>query len=328
LTEVSNATSVPLRLVKPAASTRGLALFSIMRDEDYFLPFFFEHYRALGIELFVIYDDRSGEPTRSFLHAQADCMVISSDFAFGHAFGDDPRFGVRRLPTALRESAPAALFSNRWVLTVDADEFLVLPPGFADLGQLTQHLDRLGLPYLTAPMVDFYGASLDARRYPPSLSPFAGNPYFDAGPYYDWNGTLAPDRLPAGIRWRLIERLKQHPQTRALLEPGLAPPWDWKVPLLKTGAGVHRCGDHELSVAPEIPLSAALTHFKFYPGLDAKMTQAIGEAQYTGGSIHYRALALALRFLGDEPLAAPATRTFTGPESLRAAGLIIGASEA
>lgn len=328
MTEPSNATSVPLRLVKPAASTRGLALFSIMRDEDYFLPFFFEHYRALGIELFVIYDDRSGEATKSFLHAQADCMVVTSDYPFGHAFDETPRFGGRRLPTALRESAPAALFANRWVLTVDADEFLILPPGFSGLGQLTQHLDRLGLPYLTAPMVDFYGETLEARRYPRALSPFAGNPYFDAGPYYHWDGRLTPERLPAGLRWRLIERLKRHPRVLTLLEPDPTPPWDWKAPLLKTGSGVHRCGDHELSVAPEIPLSAALAHFKFYPDLDAKTARALSEAQYAGASMHYRALDLALRFLGDEPLVGPATRAFAGPQSLRAAGLITGGFEA
>lgn len=324
MSQPSNAPAISLRMVKPAASTRGLAVFSIMRDEDYFLPFFFDHYRALGVELFVIYDDRSGEATKSFLHAQADCMVLTSDLPFGHTFNEAERYGDRRLPTALRESAPAVLFSNRWVLTVDADEFLVLPPGFSDLHQVTGRLDRMGLPYLTAPMVDFYGETLAARAYPRQRSPFAANPYFDAGPYYRWEGTLRPTRLRAGIRWRLIDALRRIPEGRAALASAPEPPWDWKAPLLKTGAGVERCGDHELSVAPEIPFSAALAHFKFYPDLDAKMAQALSEAQYAGGSAYYRVLATALRLLGDQSLRAPVTRTFAGADSLQAAGLIAG----
>src|SRR5579885_3673851 len=113
--------TLDLRMRKKARSTAGLALFSVIRDEDYFLPFFFDHYRRLGVDTFLIYDDRSGEATRTFLEAQPDCSIVESGHSFGDVFGVGRSLGPRRLPTALREAAPMWAFPDRWVITVDAD---------------------------------------------------------------------------------------------------------------------------------------------------------------------------------------------------------------
>jgi hypothetical protein len=274
-----------LLIVKAApATSAGPALFAIVRDENYLLPFFFAYYRALGVELFVIYDDRSGPATVDFLMTQPDCAVLRSDHRFGDTFGKD-RFGVdRRLPTVLKERAPEAVLPGRWVLTVDVDEFLILPPGCPNLVAFVALLERLEQPYATAPMVEFYAETLDHRNYSRSQGPFAGNPHFDAGPYYRWTGGTAPVRLGGGMRGRLLKRLcEEHPDrvTGVFGDYGPDMAQSWKAPLLKHGFGVVRTGDHEISVAPSPEVTAALAHFKLHPDLDAKIDQRSGKSSIT-----------------------------------------------
>jgi hypothetical protein len=320
--------NLELQCIKQASvSNTGPVLFSIIKNEDYFLPFFFNHYRRIGISNFLIYDDHSDEPTLDFLHAQADCTIVGSQARFGDDFGVD-NFGVqRRLASFLKEILPDTLLSGRWVLTADADEFLILPSGLADLAQLIGSLERMGQPYLTAPMVDFYGETLDHRNYRRDLSPFLGNPYFDVGPYYFWKDRISPYRLGGGVRFKLLRMLcAKHPDEIAAIygDHAPAPAAVWKAPLLKHGAGVTRISDHELSVAPQSEVTAALAHFKFYPGLDAKIDDALKVAQYYNRSMEYAFLKAATQLMGGESLITWETRRFEGPSSLERSGLLRG----
>jgi hypothetical protein len=317
--------SLNLRIVKQARPGGGVALFALIRDEDYFLPFFFDHYRSLGIETFLIYDDRSGEATKAFLHAQNDCSILASDHVFADVFGPG-RHGPRRLGAVLKEAVPGWAFPDRWALAVDADEYLVLPTGFDDLGQMIERLEAIGQPYLTAPVVDFYGETLNHRTYPAHVSPFEATPYFDVGPYYKWAGGTSPISFPRGVRTRLAMWLadRQPELFASIYGNRIAELMPWKVPLLKNGAGIHRDGNHELDISPASEVTGALAHFKFYPGLDAKIAVALAEQQYARESRHYRFLAAAIEHLGDEPLVGPETRRYSGPASLEAAGLLRG----
>jgi hypothetical protein len=321
-----------LQIVKAVPATpAGPAIFAVMRDENYFLPFFFDYYRALGVQLFVIYDDRSGPATVDFLMTQPDCVVLRSDHAFGDSFGENAYGFPRRLSMTLKERAPETLLSGRWVLTVDADEFLVLPSGCQTLADFIALLERIDQPYATAPMIDFYGETLNDRNYARNGSPFSGNPYFDAGPYYYWTGYHSPVRFSGGVRGRLLRMLcEKHPdRIRAIYgdySPGFAK--SWKVPLLKHGHGIVRISDHEINVAPRADVTAALAHFKFYPDLDAKIDRALSERQYHGGSIEYAFLDAAIKLLGRESLICEETRRFEGPESLERVGLLIGSERA
>jgi hypothetical protein len=328
-----DADNITLNIVKPVAVTpSGPAVFSIVKDENYFLPFFFDHYRKLGVELFLIYDDRSGPETVNYLMEQADCAVLRSDGAFGDRFGEDEFGTPRRLPQILKERVPDTFLPGHWVLTADADEFLVLPSGCANLPEFIGSLERIGQLYATAPMIDFYGETLDHRSYPRNLDPFAGNPYFEVGPYYYWTGSIWPFRLGGGIRLRLLRMLcEQHVDRVAGIFGGPLPSLGktWKVPLLKHGCGIARRGDHEISVAPRASdLSTALAHFKFYPDLDAKIDGALRERQYFAGSVEYSFLKAAIDLFGRDSLAGPETRRFEGPQSLERAGLLLESGQA
>jgi|SRR5579871_586481 len=322
-----NGDNLTLNVVKPlAAVPSGPAVFAIIRDENYFLPYFFDHYRSLGAEVFLIYDDRSGPATVNFLMQQADCLILRSDSIFSDTFGHGDRGEPRNLPQVLKERVCETFLPGRWALTVDADEFIVLPSGCSSLPEFIDALEAAGQLYATAPMVDFYGETLDDRNYSRDLSPFAGNPYFDAGPYYYWTGAIWPFRLSGGIRFRLLKMLcERHIDCVIDLYGGTLPPLSksWKVPLLKHGCGVVRKGDHEVSAAPQASdLSAALAHFKFYPDLDAKIASALHEKQYYAGSIEYSFLKATIELFGGETLLGPETRRFDGPASLEQAGLL------
>ncbi len=155
------AAAIDLKTLKRAPPAGNApAVFSIVRNERYFLPHFLAHYRALGVGLFVFYDDHSDDGTIDHLCAQPDCAVVNSDRAFGEDYGLDRHGAPRRLRQVLKETAADRLLPGRWVATVDADEFLVLPEWASTLPDLIARLEAMGQPYATAPMVDFYGETL------------------------------------------------------------------------------------------------------------------------------------------------------------------------
>lgn len=307
--------SIKLDVIKTAKrQTGGLSLFLVQRNEDYFLPFFFRHYRALGIENFLVYDDHSDDGSLEFLNSQPDCTILTSDVPYGQHFGP-----IKRLGNILKETVPDQFFPRQWVITADADEFLQLPPGFDTLPQFCAELDRRQYLCATAAMVDFYPARLSQRNHAMTVDPFAANPFFDVGPLYDWEpGALRPKMRSSGIRYRLMSMLHRRAPDQfwgIYGKSGLVA-LTFKVPLLKRALGVIPNGDHDLTLAPQLDLSLVFAHFKFYPGLDGKIARAIQKAQYWSGSLDYKMLKAAIELFNEETLVSPQSRIFLTPSSL------------
>jgi hypothetical protein len=205
------------------------------------------------------------------------------------------------------------------MLVVDADELLLLPPGFSNLMEFYDYLDQRQQYYVCAPMVDFYPATLNARNFNRNLDPFVGAPYFDLGPYFYYLDKAIPQLLQAGIRHRLLKQLQEkhpeliteiyqdHPPTLAKL---------WKIPLLKHGQGIERISDHEINIAANTEVMASLAHFKFTPDLDKKIDWALKSQQYYNNSMEYRFLQAAIDRLGESNLLSEKTRQLESVESL------------
>ncbi len=317
---------ISLSILKPAAIPRhGPAVFAMIRNEAYLLPHFLAHYRAMGVEGFFFYDDRSDDGGLDYLGAQPDCVILGSDLRYADVVGSDVDGAPRTLQHALKESVPESLLSGRWVLTVDADEFLVLPSGYSSLLQLTTRLEGLGHVYATAPLVDFYAQTLDHRRYPAAVDPFSANPYFDAGPYYFWDGGYSPNVLAGGVRFKLLRMLSHRfPEQLPLVFRGVTPRQTllWKAPLIRHGHGVRRVGAHWLDVQPKADVCLALAHFKFGPDLDGKIEAALAHRQFADASAEYAFLKAVIELMGQESLVTWETRRFEGPASLERAGLM------
>jgi Glycosyl transferase family 2 len=309
-------------LKKNRAHPRGIALFSIIRDEMYFLPRFFAHYRQLGVDDFLIYDDRSVDGSTDFLVEQSDCTVLTGPYKFDGNFGVNPLGRPKRLSDYTKEALPDEFFGRRWALTVDADEFMLLLPEFKDLLEFTAFLENRKCPLATGPMVDFYPEKLSDLRGSDVREPFAIAPYFDCGPLYHRIANFPYIRkLPVGIRGRLLQMLVE---TCPTIYPGEKPPISqlFKVPLLKHGQGIKRIGSHYINVPPPSTDLVALAHFKLYPGIAAKIATAVREKQYSGNSVEYRWLNAIFENLADRCLFCPATRKFEGSASLQTANVI------
>ena len=75
---------IDLKVIKDGKLSRhGIGLFCVVRDEIYFLPFFLEHYRRIGIKHFLFYDDGSSDGSRELLETEQDCAVVTSEIPFG-----------------------------------------------------------------------------------------------------------------------------------------------------------------------------------------------------------------------------------------------------
>ena len=310
-----------LRTIKAHRDSGGPALVAIMRNEAWLAPFFFAHYRALGVENFHIFDDHSDDGTREFLLAQDDCTVLDAAMGFAERAANGQPFHH-----LLRNLIPHSLGAQRWVLTVDADEFLILPPPFQNVHELYGHLERQQHRCVLAGMVDFYPARLRDRHAARDVSPFDACPYFDAERSFVRPADDGPmQKRAGGVRARLQARLRERdPAQYAAIyqDRGYAMAAMWKTPLIKTGIGVFLKNSHTSNVNPPRDIELALAHFKFGRDLDAKIANALASKSYFLGSIEYRFLAAALQHFEDDDLRGPQSRRFSGAQSLHDAGLL------
>ena len=214
-------------------------------------------------------------------------------------------------------------------MTVDADEFLILPPPAKIIDELIEALELAKQYYCFASLVDYYPQTLAMRNYNEKTDPFVVNRLFDAGPYYridDSSGKLKRVKPRwVGVRPRLLRYLKRNfpVETKSIYgEFDMNPPSARKIPLMRNGAGIVRIGNHNINEQLTLNLSVALAHFKFYPGTDDKINTALSEGQYYRNSMEYRLLNLAIEKVPDLDLTCKHSTTFTGAQSLVDAKLL------
>jgi hypothetical protein len=292
-----------------------IVLFARIRNEDYFIRHFLEHYRAIGIEHFYFADDRSDDGTRELLLEQPDCTVIESEHRFYETVDGE------KVKDIVLIEAPRQLVGDGWILTVDLDEFLVLPEPYATVGELARDLDARGEISCTGVMVDFYPATLAKRFADRKLSPFKAFPFFDVGPYFIWEqGQILPTGLHAGVRHRINEWMFE--RDRGKVWKVYRPTMLHKVPLLRWGRGMLPKQPHSVDKPPYTGTQVVLAHFKFYPDLDAKIEEGIESEFYHAGSYYYRLLKHYLPIFADRSLIALTSRRFKERSDLARARLL------
>jgi hypothetical protein len=310
---------VRVRILKRAKARRGLFCFCMVYNEQWFLPHLLAHHRALGIEHFIFYDDRSTDGTRDMLMEQPDCTIIEP--------ADEPEPGQRLAPTQrlLFNYVPETFGKGAWSLIVDADEFVILPTEFSSMDDLVRYLERRNHKCALAAMVDFYPPKLSGRFYDP-LPPLLGSPWFDRDPgFRRVPGHMLPQMLPAGVRVRLLRMLaKDYPEIVEEIYASLKYRYAklWKVPVLKTGSGIRRTDPHNVNVRPPDDVQIALAHIRFYPGLDDRVKAALDRQTHFLGSVEHRFLKAVLALFPDEPLTSPRSVEYRSPADLERAGLI------
>ena len=304
----------------PSTKSSGVTIFAVVRNEIYFLPHFLRHYRNLGVQEFWFLDDNSTDGTRDFLRAQSDCGILGSNMSFGDKVGHE-RFGI-----AVKTLVPRGLLLRRWVLTVDADEFLLLPPPFKTLDALAAAMGAAGLQAARALMLDFFPASLQTlANATMQSSPFQLCPFFDAFEHVDWpDCTMQPRTISLGdaVRPRMLRKLSQLSSKMRDLLQNYRPANANKVPLLFWQSDTKMLSAHRASVSPSNKIQLVLAHFKFYPGYKDRIADALDTNAYWQNSIEYRFLDLATRELQAWPLKGTRTRLYQSEADLVKAGLL------
>ena len=323
-------------IVRGALVPDCITVYSVVRNEMYFLPAFLEHYRHFGITQFLFLDDRSDDGTFEYLCSQPDCVVAGSALRYGEWING------RRAGHVWKSSIPHKYLLGSWAICADADEFLFIPPKFSTFNEFTALLDMRGISAVAATMVDFYPATLnELETNPPPVNKmelFSGYPWFDAGPYFKWSlFSKKPIVLDGGVRERLWQ--KHGISKRRYFKSGLKLAVHrvkcfffgdrninsiGKVPLVKWSADKFYLHSHTLNQQPDRSIVLPIAHFKFTSYLAKKIEMAIASRAHSGGSRAYFAYAdlLAAMRAGDRSFLGPKSVKFTGVEDFAANGLM------
>ncbi|WP_420585566.1 glycosyltransferase family 2 protein [Ruegeria sp.] len=167
LTSLSNRTDQ----IRPGA----ILAFTTLRNEMTRLPWFFRHYRALGVDHFLIVDNGSDDGLVDYLLQQPDVSIWQTYASYRAS-----RYGVLWLTWLQMRYGHA-----HWTLTVDADELLIYPEhDTRPLSDLTACLERQGRTAFGALMLDLYPKGpLGTQDYDPETDPTRVLNWFDPGPY-------------------------------------------------------------------------------------------------------------------------------------------------
>jgi len=319
----------------------GLNLYSVVRNEMFFLPAFLAHYRKLGIEQFYFLDDHSSDGTGAYLADQDDCILLTSPHSFGDALTVRWSNGIAtrgRAGTMLKRAIPEKYLSQKWALYADADEFLILPPAFTSLGSVVNRLEDEAARSVVSSLIDFYPRSLQEQRsgwHPESFEKLIDHtPYFDAVRFLQTRPGLYPlQRAPtASARLFTMFGIRETPAALRMLPEGIisrlpfgVPRSPWlKTPLIKWDGQTWMEGSHRANVPPpEYPV-LAMAHFKFTADFTRRVMEAIARKSHARGSEkyrHYQSLINRMRernfgFLG------PHSKRYRRPRDLMLAGLM------
>jgi Glycosyl transferase family 2 len=229
--------------------------FASVRDEAARLPHFLDHHRRLGVRHFLLVDNGSQDGSAEWLAGQDDISLWSTRDSYR-----DSRFGMDWLNALLMRHG-----SGHWCLTLDADELLVYPDHESrDLQALTAWLERRGVDFMAAMMLDLY-----PKGPLGTTGPGPGQTLLDALPYFDPEGY---DRIPMPHYHHVS--IRGGPRRRVFFadQPDLAPHlhkvplirWHWRYAYLSS---THLALPARLNAGfarPDLP-TGALLHTKFLP---------------------------------------------------------------
>lgn len=288
-----------------------ILLFATMRNEALRLPYFLDHYRALGVTHFLIVANDSTDGTLDQLREARDVSVWQTAGSYR-----DARFGMDWINWLLMRHG-----SGHWCLTVDADELFVYPDHHTrKLAELTRWLDRTGARAMGAVMLDMYPEGpLSAARYDPGDDPIKALPYFDADGYtWEYQPKYRNISIRGGPRKRVF--FHHTPEHAPHLHKLPLVRWHWRYAYVSS---MHIALPRKLNTALDIRNSlpsGALLHTKF---LDGALDRA-AEEQHRGEHFTHRERydSYYSGILQDPVLKYSGSRRYTGTDDLLRTGII------
>ncbi|KNG95546.1 glycosyltransferase family 2 protein [Pseudaestuariivita atlantica] len=323
--------------VDPAARS----MFAIVKDEMALLPAFVAHYRALGIEQFVVFDDASTDDTRAFLAQQPDCVVLAGPRGFGEQIRYvDPEGAARveRVGTYLKIAVPHLWFDGAYVAYFDADEFLILPDGMT-LADVWARLEAEGAAAAVASVVEFFPETVAGLKAPMPHD-FAGliaaYPWFQPERLVETVAGAQPTLVGESKTARLFRAFDIRPEVRRTGWQRLWMPRKareaqsfmrsprHKTPIVRRDAHTRLTGSHAANLPPSSDILLTIAHFVFTAQFADKIARAQAWGAHANGASKYRYYARLLERMeaeGGSFLDAASVR-YEGPDQLIDAGLM------
>lgn len=278
-----------LRLARALARWRDLAsiadrteriapgdvlVFVTLRNEATRLPYFLQHYRALGVRHFLVVDNDSTDGSRDLLADAGDVSLWHTRASYRRA-----RFGMDWMQALLMRHG-----HGHWCLTVDADELLIYPHHETrPLPALTDWLDARGDVALGALMLDLFPQGpLDRVRYRPGQDPTEVLAWYDSANYtIQRKRDTGALRIQGGPRARMF--FADRPERGPTLTKVPLVRWNWRyVYTNSTHAMLPRHLNRIYDTEGGEKLSGVLLHTKFLPEIAAKSAEEKTRRQHFG----------------------------------------------
>ncbi len=330
------------RVVSGEVDPARVTLFSTMKNEMGFLPAWLDHHRAIGFEQFLIWDDASDDGSFDYLSGQPDVVVMQSDLSFGDLLRyRDPDGTEReeRAGTYFKIALPHLFFDGAFVGYVDADEFLILPPGVGSIRAVVDRLEAAGAPSAVASVVEFFPASASglAGALPQSFDALmAAYPFFQCEQLVDLREGAQPELMGKSKTARLFKRYAVAPQ---VVRQGWQRVWmsskakkaqqfqkspRHKTPLVRRDAQSRLTGSHYGNLPPSSEVLLTVAHFVFTAQFADKIDRATAWGAHANAAAKYRYYAQLLErmrgvedgFLDENSVA------YEGPDQLVRCGLM------
>jgi hypothetical protein len=265
--------------------------------------------------------------------------VLESDYTFGQAVAMPGQQDRRvRGAVAFKTWIPRLFLEGRFALCLDADEYLLLPPGLRSVAELAEYVERRDIVSVAASLIDFFPATLDEmlarREFPTGEAMLGAHGHFDAVPLIDWDAQQqrwtrvnesATARLfrkhrvktvPANMQWapRWLNRALPYRYPKTSVS---------KTPFVHWVDGVEYANTHRTNVEASSALLVGLAHVKFTYDLARRMDYALESKVYVRGSRKYEwyvELLDAMR-ASDRSFLGPRSIHYRRPQDLADAGL-------
>ena len=281
-------------------STARIVVVVVIKDEAARMSHFLDHYRTLGAEHFIVIDNESSDDLGRVVTNAPDVSVFRARGSYRAA-----RFGNDWVNSVLAQHCV-----GRWVLYVDADEFLVYEPGDWDLSRVCDWLEGADRRSLQAIMIDMYSESpSEDNMIEDGQDPLEVCALYDGDGYARRFDPVSRTMwIKGGVRGRLFfprrwsgPALNKTPLVR----------WRKHHAFLKSS---HQVWPAHLNGGRE-SVDAALLHFKFTSIGVARMLDSGQRAQHSREYDAYGAIT-EVAFPG------PSTRRYSAPSDLVRDGLM------
>ena len=301
LEDVADYVTIAAGEVKPDA----VSMFAIVKDEMDLLPAFLEHYRQLGFNQFLIFDDQSRDGGRAFLEAQSDVVLFTSHLTFGQPLTVVFPDGTKRKDRAgiyFKAAIPHVYCPDQIVGYFDADEFLFLPPG-VQIHDVLNRMNQESADCVVASVVEFFPETISglSGKMPKDLAGLlASYPCFEPEQLVQLRKGQEPELINLSKTNRLFEEYNVQPRVEGgFLKRLLTSRRDrkaqlfqksprHKIPLVRRSDTSWQIGSHYCNQPPSDSILLTIGHFVFTARFAEKIARAQEWKAHTSGAAKYR----------------------------------------